>query len=171
MSEQTYKRYVLYISSDNQDATQFDYGSRECLKLIEPIKEDLTVQHVDRMLEANVEIPEWLDGTPILVNTMQKSALRGTSVYEYLKGLGSNAKGDARKAQVEEKAADDDDGFNGILPEGEKYLHESVESDLELTQNSAEQQIIGAQQGKVTENDLQRYMELRNKGGQQQPPA
>lgn len=165
MSQQTYKKYVLYISSDDADATQFCYGSRECLKLIGPVKEDLTVQHVDRMLEAGVELPEWLDGTPILVNTMQKSALRGTYVYEYLKNVGTNKNGrdggtEPVKVEREQVA---DDGFNGMTPNGEKYLHESVEDDLQHSENSPERQIIDSQQGKITENDLQRYMELRNK--------
>tara|TARA_B100000787_G_scaffold65906_2_gene48330 strand:+ start:1348 stop:1860 length:513 start_codon:yes stop_codon:yes gene_type:complete len=167
MSEQTYKRYVLYISSDDADATQFCYGSRECLKLIEPIKEDVTVQHVDRMLEAGVEIPDWLDGTPILVNTVEKSALRGTGVYEYLKGIGAgnggagvNVEGARKAKQVE---TDDDDGFSGITPHGEKYLHESTDDDLDFNENTPENQIMDSQQGKITEDDVQKYMELRNK--------
>tara|TARA_B100000787_G_scaffold167828_1_gene155319 strand:- start:1703 stop:2188 length:486 start_codon:yes stop_codon:yes gene_type:complete len=160
MATQTYKKFVLYISSDNRDSTQFCYGSRECLKFVDPIKEDVTVQHVDRMMEAGVQLPEWLDGTPILVNTMEKTAHRGTDAYEYLKSIKS---GNTQEPEEEEES-----GFlNGVMPDGEMYLHEAGdEIDLDHSANSAETQIINeTKEGKVTENDLQRYMELRNKSG------
>jgi hypothetical protein len=125
--------------------------------LIDPIKEDVNVQHVDRMMEAGVALPDWLDGTPILVDTTEKKALRGTHAFEYLKNVSV--------PQVHTNQEEETDGFEGMLPDGEKYLHSSGgELEMEQPPNSAERQIIDqTREGKVTENDLQRYMELRNK--------
>lgn len=158
MSQQTYKKFVLYVSSDDKDATQFCYGSRECLKLIEPLKEDVTVQHVDRMLEAGVEIPDWLNGTPILVNTMEKSALRGTDAFNFLRDI------DTKMEVAEEENEVSNDLFQGMISDDENYMHDmSEEGNSKLEANSAERQILNTHEGKITENDLQRYMELRNK--------
>lgn len=156
-----FKKFVLYIGQDARDPQRFCEGSRECLKLVEAIKQDVLVQNVDIMLERGVAIPEWLDGTPILVDTANKRALKGSDALDHL--------AEATTAPPA-SAAGEATAFEGVLPDGERYLH-AEEPD------SQQQPLVPdppafTREGKITENDVQRYMEMRKAsapGGS--PPA
>lgn len=78
------KRWVLYVAHDASRPDALCPGSRACLNALGALRDECAVQVVDRMLENALPLPEWLDGTPILVDTESRQALKGSDAYEYL---------------------------------------------------------------------------------------
>ena len=72
-----FEKFVLY-KSDRAD----DVGSRTLLQAIEPVVEDFRVIDVSQ-LQAET-LPEWLDGTPVVVDMRDKQRLahRGSAALE-----------------------------------------------------------------------------------------
>ena len=78
------KEFVLYVNKCYSDMTQYDVGSSQCLKIIESMKDRVLVQDIDSILENDVELPSWLDGTPILVDTKSSTAHKGENAVSTL---------------------------------------------------------------------------------------
>lgn len=71
------ENFVLYISKRADDR-----GSERLLQLIEPVHEDFRVVDVASLEKES--LPEWLDGTPIVVDvrTENRAAHKGTQALE-----------------------------------------------------------------------------------------
>ena len=147
-------KWVLYISQDKQNSEVFCPGSRECLRSINGNEGYINIQNVDAMLERGIELPPWLNGTPILVDVESKRALKGTDAVKGIVELITtiNAPNPELSPDLE-----DDEGPQGILPDGERYLHQETPNQDVI--NERPQQ---TREGKVTEEDLQAYMAQRN---------
>ena len=76
---------MLYVASDNADPTAMCPGSAVAMDLIDGFREDVDVQDVDKLCEQGVSLPEWLDGTPCVVNTLQKLAYKGSDCLDHLR--------------------------------------------------------------------------------------
>jgi len=144
---------------------------------IDAVQGECTVQSVDRMLESGMELPPWLDGTPIVVDTWTKQARKGTVAYEYLREFATSvaersereleaaaevaqrAKA-ASRAAVEAAPAAAPLEMQGVLPPGERYLHDPDEPAVNFSPDPGSGVPNDA---KLTDVDLERYMELRNK--------
>lgn len=149
----TENKWVLYISQDKQNSEVFCPGSRECLKAINGNEAYVNIQNVDAMLERGIELPPWLNGTPILVDVESKRALKGSDAVKGIVEIITNMNAPNQdSADIEV-----DEGPQGILPEGERYLHEETPNQ-EIINDRPQQ----TREGKITEEDLQAYMAQRN---------
>lgn len=84
------KRFMLYISGDADGSGRFCPGSRECIALIQATPQLLRstrFENVDVIMQENLTLPEWLHGTPTLVDTYLKRIIRGTHARDYLLGI------------------------------------------------------------------------------------
>ena len=110
---------------------------------------DLLVQNVDVMLERGIELPVWLDGTPVLVDMTLKQAHKGQHAIRHLQQLGR-----APPEEVEEV----DEEIQGILPGGERLLHAELSN---FTPTAQQEPVVMHRDDKITEADLKEYMKLR----------
>jgi hypothetical protein len=74
-------RYVLYINKAYDGKSQYCAGSTRCLEIIADIP-DVEVQHIDQILKSGVTLPQWLEGTPCLVDTHAATATKGSNAIE-----------------------------------------------------------------------------------------
>lgn len=84
------RRFMIYIGSDRDGSGRFCPGSRECVGLIRAsssLSRMTRIENVDIIRRENIPIPPWLDGTPILVDTVLKLILRGTVARDYLDSI------------------------------------------------------------------------------------
>ena len=77
---------VLYVGHDKIDPTMFCAGSLVCMSLVDKLDEDITVQDCTVLREAQ-ELPEWLNGTPILIDGDNPVPTRGTDAVRMLQAM------------------------------------------------------------------------------------
>jgi len=194
---------VLYVGRDATSGAGECPGSRHCLALIDAQCIPCTVQHVEHLHEAGVEIPSWLDGTPVLVDAVLRQAFKGTQAVSFLESAArasaeaaltreaevasasaaasARATASARAASaaraVSARAAsmapgpvggegdEGDEGEEG--DEGDAWgQRPSTEAGLPVRPGQGMPPPVSHEpprDGKVTKDDLQRYMEARNR--------
>ena len=135
---------VLYVSRDIQDPEMMCPGSIVCLAMIEKIEENLiNIQDCDVLRKSKV-LPDWLNGTPILVDDERGVPYRGKDAIKQLRILQKqHPQRKKSKATEENKNSTDLNDLNSDFQMDVKPIQE--------TSN-----------GKITEQDLQRFMEARN---------
>ena len=159
--EPNFKRWVLYVAHDHVDPTMFCRGSRRAVRIAEPIKEDVLVQSVDVLIEKNVDIPSWLNGTPTLVDTDSKTAFTGSQALERLE---TAVHGDGAKAKTPQSLND----MEGVAASGARV---SFAEDDAFAGAGDATVAEGLTDSKVTDEDVQRYMQMRNKSQPPPPPT
>ena len=139
---------VLYVAHDLSDSDEMCPGSAVCLSIVEKIEEGLiNVQDCDILRESK-ELPEWLNGTPILVDDNEGVPHKGKDAIKKLRLIAST---NPRKVKVSSRSSH----TQSIgAPESGSDLNDDFRLDV--------QQVEDQSSGKVTEQDLQRYMEARN---------
>lgn len=163
-----FKRWVLYVGHDARDPQRLCAGSERCMPLVEAIREDVAVQNVNLMLEGGVDIPAWLDGTPILVDTQSREASKGSSAVgrlEELAGLSAPAAPPPQPRGVGE--------VQGLRPAGERHLQAEdgegedqwVDIGGDPGDDEEEGGARGGGDGKLQQSDIDRYIQARNGGG------
>ena len=95
--------YILYIGQDKRDETRFCAGSRAALEAIDQAKAEnlVSVQSVDR-LALNTTLPDWLDGTPMIVCRKSRRAYKGTECVNFIRSMAASS--------TESSVASDDKG-------------------------------------------------------------
>lgn len=173
----TEQRWVLYVAYDAHRPEQFCPGSRRCVGVLEVssrLRARCSVQVVDQLLAARTPLPDWLDGTPILVDRHTRQLLRGSGACEYLSaqaradGGGAEA-GAARPTRARAVAAD---GEFGALGDEEEDGGGKAQMDAAF-------ETLGPPEGatftdkKVTEKDVEAFMKRRQaaleSGGRRAP--
>lgn len=76
-TRQTSEKYVLYVNKSYRDNTKFCKGSESCLRHVQQ-NSDFLVQDIDEILRQGIELPSWLDGSPILVEVETGTASKGS---------------------------------------------------------------------------------------------
>lgn len=153
--------HVLYVARDKEAPKQYCPGSQVCMDLAKQIEADLlNVQDVNVLVGKGVEMPAWLDGTPILVqNKVGSRALRGSEAIKALQALQRNF-----PLQVSAKQSVDAQGASAeALP-----MDSSEPSDPFAAIASEGADGGMSRDGKVTEQDVQRAIEERER---RLPPA
>ena len=153
----SWKKFVLYIGSDARDRSVFCPGSKAAMEYGARIGEDVMVQNVDLLLERNHELPEWLDGTPVLVDMEDKQAFKGSECVRFLKDYIERGAEAAEKQQAPTM-----EEMNGVLPSGERLLHEEEDNFTSTTESK--EAFLMNRDNKVTDADLEAYMKMRNSG-------
>ncbi len=151
--------YVLYIAQDHRDSSRFCAGSRVAMEYVEDLGGEILVQNVD-VLQRKAALPEWLSGTPCLVDQTKKVAFKGTEAINRLREII-----DARAHQEEEadEAARPSDEQECMVAPGQKFLvSDDGNGSLDLTSATASSEGGPAREGNVTDSDLNAYIAQRN---------
>ena len=159
--------HVLYITSSKPSK-----GCRAVLSILNkhPVRNAILIQDVDSLQKEGTALPEWLNGTPTLVEIKSRQILKGSEVVSSIPVILDNAakrmseKQQAHQApaSVEKKTAPSED-INGLEsattagswgdPEAEE---EDPQYDLEAGCDPGEMNT-----GKVTDSDIQNVLKQR----------
>lgn len=192
--------YVLYVGRDRENPEEYCPGSLVCMTLAEKLFDiEITIQDCS-ILRVSKALPDWLNGTPILVDRRDPTPLRGTDAVRALQSILR-----AQERQSDSRRDDDDEENDasrrpsakaqGAIPRmqgqmtrqpSEKRTPRSAappqqrqpppsdyvetpdaytpEDDGEMMDATANGIAgnAGISDGKVTDQDLQKYMEARN---------
>ena len=94
------EKYVLYVNKSYDDSSQYCNGSDSCLRHVQQ-NADFLIQDVDEILRQGVELPSWLDGSPILVEVATGTASKGTHAVNRVKELVSKPRKAPPDASIE----------------------------------------------------------------------
>ena len=185
---------VLYVGRDRANPDNFCPGSMVCMSLVEKIRIPIQVQDCS-VLRRHQRMPDWLNGTPIYVDQSTDAIpLRGTEAVRALQMLLSSQpaeEGDdapppqsgavprmqpmaTREPSVRPPRAD-------IVPpppsNGNREVvrpDDMADDDLppDTMANGTSNNNAPMRDGKVTDDDLQRFMEARKQSpASAQPPS
>lgn len=187
---------VLYVGRDRAKPDNFCPGSMVCMSLVEKIEVSIQVQDCS-VLRRHQRMPDWLNGTPIYVDQDEDAVpLRGTEAVRALQMLLSN-----QAPQEEEDAAPTRQAVSSAVPRmqpmttrepstrpprAEMIPHRNNgDSDVVRPDEMADDELppdtmangesndnnAPISDGKVTDNDLQRFMEARKQSPAQPSPT
>lgn len=128
-------QYILYVARQHGNANVYCHGSQACISQLEGAASIAHIQDIDILAE-HEELPPWLNGSPLLVDTKTSDKFRGTEAVEVIRKLVS----DTRSAHVAARGSSSVANYARTQPPN-------------VTRDA-----------KVTEDDLQRYIEMRNNG-------
>ena len=133
------ERFVLYVGQGKDH--DLPRGSSVALDSIRTFHEDVSVQNVHDLKQDKIAFPEWLDGTPCLVDRNSGDVYKGTACIEFLK---SKEQGSGSQ----------------IVPgwDDEPIVEDAWQSQTEMTEDSLD----ALNSGKVNEQMLNAYMQKRN---------
>ena len=134
---------VLYVAHDSEDNDQMCPGSTVCLSIVDKVEEGLiNIQDCDILRESK-QLPSWLNGSPILVDDKEGIPHRGKEAVKHLREIAQENPRKLKKSQRKDKGGEETDDLNSAFTLDVQPMKESSSS-------------------KVTEQDLQKYMEARN---------
>ena len=130
---------VLYVAHDLEDHEMMCPGSTLCLSLMEKVEDSvINVQDCDVLRKSKI-LPGWLNGTPIVIDENEGVPYKGKHAIKKMRML------QQQFPKTEEQP---------VAEQGDEDLDAAFKINVQPIQESSG--------GKVTEQDLQRYMEARN---------
>lgn len=75
---------VLYVAHDHLDPDELCPGSLLCREVVKKLDAEIVVQNCD-LLRSEKNLPEWLNGTPILARDDGSLPLRGREALQHLR--------------------------------------------------------------------------------------
>ena len=183
---------VLYVGRDRDEPTEFCPGSIVCMSITEKLETPITVQDCS-ILRKTQTLPEWLDGTPIYIDQADPLPYRGTDAVRMLQAIQRTETTTRREAPeppaapppasrgaprmeppkqtrqpAETKRRDPDQPLppDASLDDAGEYDSEALPPDTMA--NGASNAPL--RDDKVTEEDLQRFMEMRKQSPAAPPP-
>ena len=185
---------VLYVGSDKYDNELMCPGSMICLALAEQIPDEIvSVQNCDILRKTdNISLPDWLNGTPIFINEDEGIPYRGRDAVNQLKRVLSSV---LQKNKTSREPIQMSMGQQ-MQPSMGQQMQPTMSQQMQPTMSQQMQPSMGQtsantekdsledhfkmdvvvqdeepRSGKITEQDLQKYMELRNNSpASAQPP-
>ena len=173
---------VLYVGSDKHDNELMCPGSMICLALAEQIPDDtVSVQNCDILRRTdNISLPDWLNGTPIFINEDEGIPYRGRDAVNQLKRILSSVLQKNKISREPMNQQMQPSMGQQMQPSMGHQMQKSMDQPSAATEkDSLEDHFkmdVAVQEeeprsGKITEQDLQKYMELRNNSpASAQPP-
>ena len=148
--------YVLYVGIDRNDKTRsrFCPGSRRAIEVIDDanMQDKVTIQSVDTLRENMPNLPEWLKGTPTLVDRASRHAMRGTAAIEHLR----NFENKKHRAGVPSSSTTSH-SMDGMVAPGEQ-LHLGAEANFEPIKEDMSKY---SNDSKVSDDDLHSLLQRR----------
>jgi hypothetical protein len=175
--------HVLYVAHAVHDEDALCKGSTLCVNIAKSMhKRDMVaIQNVD-ILRKKQPLPSWLNGTPMLVDRTTNMIYKGTNAISEMKRLKMasseeieveiqsqpqviQTRGEVKRQPGEVKRQP---GEVKRQPEKEEemgYAHEEDDRPLDVFQMDTEAAMAAeeARSSKVTEEDLQKFMEARER--------
>ena len=141
---------ILYIAK-HYEKDEYCIGSQKCISLIQSENIDsIEFQDVNKLISENIELPNWLNGTPILVEKKTGEVFKGTDAVQKINSL--------KNKIPKEEISSASENIEGVLPNGLTFC-ESSDEPLGVFPDTTE---LPAENGKITEQDLEMYMRKRN---------
>lgn len=163
---------LLYVAHDHEDPAFMCPGSTVCMAIADKLPDGtVSIQDCDIIKQSN-DLPDWLNGTPIFINENEGVPYRGREAVQQLRKLVSSMKTQPKSTPSMSSSSapiPSDPGTNNDLSKTETYrdaksdLDDHFRMDVTVTDDEPRRE-------KVTEADLQRYMELRNSSPAAQQP-
>jgi len=136
------KRYMLYVAEDHYSLGMLCSGSRECLALIKAtpcIMRITRFENLDAIYRETATLPDWLYGTPTLVDTHTKRIMRGSIARDYLAYIAAQSR------------------------ESDQPQHPSQAQPVHGTKQHGEETVADNVQSKrLTEDDISRHLKERD---------
>ena len=149
--------YVLYVSKQRETLCR---GSRECVKLLRQLPlQVVTLQSTCRVLRRQQALPSWLNGTPILVRRVDNRIFKGRHAIAELNRMAAD-ESDIDEISLEPDAPEEPGRFHDL--ENEEHRDTRSEADVFGTIQAAEV-LANVNTGKITEQDLQRAIDERER--------
>lgn len=125
-TERDMARFVLYVQYDRRRKGKFNLGSGACVDVIEKYKlqKIVRIENLDVILQKESTLPEWLDGSPCLVDKSGKRILYGTSARDFLLDFGENQVGDSGGGEREIKFDESGVTKQGVTKQGLRHLQD-----------------------------------------------
>lgn len=180
--------HVLYVGYDRRNPQEFCPGSLLCMTLLEKLStDDVRVQDT-RILRQTEALPDWLNGTPILVSADDNVPYRGTDAVRVLQRMIESAPTVASPEHVvapaskargapprmvpqptrQPSAAPRTNHVESRPPQSATLTADAIQDggpDLDAlppdTMENGKVENAAIRDDKVTDEDLQRYMEQR----------
>ena len=138
---------ILYVAK-HYEKDEYCIGSQKCISLIHSKNIDsIKIQDVNKLISENIKLPNWLNGTPILVDKKTGEVFKGTDAVQKINSLKNKIPKEISSENIE-----------GVLPNGLTFC-ESSDEPLGVFPDTTE---LPAENGKITEQDLELYMRKRN---------
>ena len=168
---------VLYIGHDNENPSDYCPGSVLCMSCVQKLSNTKIRIQDTSVLRKHAQLPEWLNGTPILIDDRDANPLRGIQAYRFLQKMvieekrvertpPSRTETNHRKKQNPEtqprmqpavtRQTNDEEAMFAHMnePEPDDEMQDATENGTIASQMSSSD--------KVTDADLQRFMAQRN---------
>lgn len=173
-------KYVLYVNDDYENMEQLCKGSKICVSIIKE-HPDVHIQHIKALLDNEIPIPDWLDGTPCIVDKATLKAHRGTSAVTFARNKFSaeipvlptmqpKQPGRARTREQSQMrigsptrtppTASVSQEPSGVLSDGEKLHHDTnatLDNSFETITSTSSQNF----DSKISNDMLEKYMQQR----------
>lgn len=173
------KEFILYVGRSATDRSLPCPGSAVAGMLAEKLKHAVDVQDV----EALGALPEWLDGTPVLVDRGTRYAYKGSDCLLQLQSIAAQREKQTTQAKKEvsksPSTGGDEEELMGIGAgrgfEQERFVFEEEQGGKESSERGSETQRLSEK--KVTDTALEDYIRIReqsqnsssNQGGRDRP--
>lgn len=159
--------FILYVAKDNNDSDKYCKGSTVCINMMKTIPKDyVTIQDTNVLMDAQT-LPEWLNGTPILVDTTNMTIFKGSDaifqlsvVVQEVGGTDTTHKSDSISNTVNKtnKQVDKDEN---VFKDSSNKIGDI--DDVFSVDVDAQERAKNANDEKVTTDDLQKLLETRNR--------
>ena len=155
---------ILYVAKDKNDTKKYCKGSTTCINMLNVVPEGFaTVQDVHVLMDSQ-ELPSWLDGTPILVDTSLNEIYKGSDAIYHLSEvltrleMTETFETPKEKANVQQRQP----------PRSDEMVETSANDggsieDVFAIDKDAQARANSASDSKVTSDEVQRLMEERNR--------
>lgn len=161
------KQYVLYVNQSKSHKDKYCRGSEMCLESVGS-SDMVHIQDIMSLKQRGAAIPEWLNGTPIIVDRDTSQAYRGTSAVNLARSISSNktvketpsATHDIGRPSSSRTGSKMNSDPQGVLPPGEQHHHDD-NSSLDDSFQTISGNIEVKDNGKVTDEVIEAYMKQR----------
>lgn len=146
---------VLYVARDKNDYDDMCPGSQVCLSIVEKMPPKVVrIQDCDK-LRSSQDLPDWLNGTPIFVNEEEGIIYRGRDAVRRLRELADSV---SQENIYEDRPTQADTRPSTEAREAKQKAIQDAEDPFHM---DVPQNVEEPRGGKVTEQDLQKFMEQR----------
>lgn len=82
------EKIVLYVARNKTNPSEYCKGSQMCIKIAQVLPDNyVNVQDCNKLIEKQIELPAWLDGTPTVVHKHSGDFYKGTIAVRFMKSI------------------------------------------------------------------------------------
>lgn len=148
---------MLYVGKDKMSPDFFCPGSTVCMSLTSNLQDEIEIQDTSILRNSGERFPDWLNGTPILIDTETNLILRGTQAVRYLQALPKKKEQPKKEKEKQRTPAASSEKEN-VLQEAAEEERGGLDASFQIESVDQQEEVSS---GKVSEADLKEYMRKR----------